>query len=579
MINMKKIVEIIKTSSFHLFILSLLVVISYANSIHNRFVSDDINGILNNRNITNLNVIFSQSTFLRYLIFYVIHLFFGLQPWAYRLVDIFFHIGTVIILYLFLRDTINKRVAFIAAALYAVHPILVESVTWISGGIYVQYSFFFLLALYLYHKSQKDQRFYIPSILAYLASTFISEKAIVFPLILIAYHLSYEKKNIKAFMKKLIPFGTLGIIWGIWYFGRLGSRIQLQQEQYYQAKTFENPLTKIITAISSYLTLIFWPDKLSLYHSEIQFSQLDLVVRTVGVIIFFSLIFIAFKKNKTLFFWLSFFVISLIPTLIPVRISWAVAERYVYLGTAAIIAGVIYCLDNYLPLKQRGKLFGLFVIVLLLLMIRTGIRNTDWRDEDALWMATAQTAPSDYKTHNNVGVVYQKRKDYKKAIESFERSIKLNPRFKDGYYNLAVTYLQMGNEVRAFPYYMKTIELDPNYWQAYNGAGAILVDYGKSKEAIEVLTKGISKNKNYAPFYHNLGKAYELKGDSKNALLNYMKAVEHDPRLWQSYTNIAAIYYTQERYDLAEKYILKALEIKPGYKPLVESLNNLRSRR
>jgi 4-amino-4-deoxy-L-arabinose transferase-like glycosyltransferase len=301
-------------------VLCLLVGITYFNSVYNTFVSDDIAGFLNNPYIGNLRVVFSQATFLHYFILYVIYKIFGLQPFAFRMSDILFHLGSTFLLYLLLKDKLKKEWAFIAAALFAVHPLLVESVTWISGGIYVQYSFFIVLGLYLYSKATKDVRYYIPSLLSFLAACFISEKAVVFPLILVVYELCFG--SLQKRFTQFLPFAAVGAVWGVWYLFKLQSRIQLQNQQYYQKGVFENPFTRAVTAISSYIQLAFWPDKLTLYHSEITYGRVEFMLRVGVVVLFLIAVVWSYRKNKSIFFWLSLFVISLLPTLLPFKIAY-----------------------------------------------------------------------------------------------------------------------------------------------------------------------------------------------------------------------------------------------------------------
>ena len=101
-------------------------------------------------------------------------------------------------------------------------------------------------------------------------------------------------------------------------------------------------------------------------------------------LVFLGAIVWSYFKNKNVFFWLVFFVITLLPTLTPFKISWIVAERYVYLGTLGIIVCVAMLFDNFLKMNENAKMVGYFALVLIVasLSVRTIIRNQDWKSED-----------------------------------------------------------------------------------------------------------------------------------------------------------------------------------------------------
>jgi hypothetical protein len=128
----------------YILILFFLVFIAYINGLNNDFVSDDFGAIVNNPyNNGFQNVMVNPMVAGRPFLLIVIHALFNFSPWAYRLLNIIFHFGTVSALFFLLTLISTPLIAFIAASLFAVHPITVESVTWISGGHYAMYSFFY----------------------------------------------------------------------------------------------------------------------------------------------------------------------------------------------------------------------------------------------------------------------------------------------------------------------------------------------------------------------------------------------------------------------------------------------------
>lgn len=552
-------------------IILFLICIAYINGLGNSFTSDDLPGILNNTQIDNLHVIFARPLIaLRPFIYYVLYEMGGKEPVLFRSLNVFFHIGICFLIYRVIRKMTDKYTALLAASLFAVHPITVESVTWISAGSYTQYAFFLMLSLWLFIKNDRNRKTYIFSVICFIIATLSSEKSLVFPLILFTLLITY--KELKKRWTELIAFFVISGLWGLYFISEVQKRIHIQQTVYYQAKGFDNPLIQIPSAISSYLELLVWPDKLSLYHSELVYSHLEFGIRAIVTALFFISIVVFYKKNKYIFFWLIFFFISLIPTLLPLRISWIVAERYVYFSLIGLVAVVSY---GFIRLKKYLNpiiFYSLIALLLASLTIRTIIRNTAWTDDESLFVATARTAPSDFKTHNNMGWVYQKRGDYPNAIKSFKKAIALNPYYVDGTNNLAMAYMLVHDYPNALFYFKKTIALNPGYAPAYASIGTILIDQKKYKEGESYLLKSLSLSPKYTVSYHNLGKLYELEGNTDKAIEMYRKALAIQPAIWQTQTNLGSLYFTLKDYKKAEEHTLKAYQLNPANLDLLLSL-------
>lgn len=310
----------------------------------------------------------------------------------------------------------------------------------------------------------------------------------------------------------------------------------------YEQTRLLNPFIQIPIAITSYLELIFWPKNLTIYHSEMTFNLVQYFIRLTFFIIFLGIIAYSYKRNRQAFFWLCFFFITLLPTLTPFGISWIVAERYVYLGSLGIfvVVALIFRRLGMIP-KLRLGINIIFFLILSLLLLRTIMRNNDWKNEDNLWIATAKTSPSSPVTHNNLGDVYSRHGDLEKAIEEFKKAIAINPRYADAYHNLATTYLSMNNLEEATENYQRAISLNQNLWQSYQNLAAI---YFKQRK-------------------------YNL---AKEILIAAMNIVSNQPNL---HANLGLVYYRLDDKEKAKKEFEEALSLDPGNKIAVEALLNL----
>jgi len=483
--------------------LIFLVFLVYANGLNGTFVSDDVNWIPRNPNIGNFSSLFQrQERPAIWFIFYFAHAIGGLNPFFYRLPNVLFHAGNTIAIFYLLSFLINKRVAVFSSLIFAVHPILVESVTWIAGGSYAAYSFFFLLSFITYLHAKKKAALYFFTILFFLISLSFSEKAVVLFLVFPLYEIAFG--SLKKMWKFILPFLAIGAVTTAVLFGKIQGKITGLKLYNYVQPGFDNPLIKIPIAITEYLRLIFWPGDLSLYRYELSFSWFEYFIRLGIFLILLLIICLSFKRKKHLFFWLSFFIITLLPTLTPLRIASTVAERYVYLGSLGIFAAIGIIIDTFSQNEKLKKsIYIIFTILILALSARTIVRNRDWLNEDNLWIASAKVSPHDPNVLNNLGDMYGRHQDYRKAAEAFSLAIKLKPGYADAYHNLANAQLDLARQEKSEAYLNEAIN-------------------------------------------------------------NYLLAIKYNPLLWQSYQSLGVIYYDLRQYDKAATFLKKVIEINPG---------------
>jgi len=513
--------------------LAILVLAVYFNSLNNDFLSDDIAGIKDNQEIDKISYFFKPPFELHFqsLTIFLIHKIFGFQPIFYRLSNIFSHLGSTWLVYLILSFFFTGFIPLMTAAIFAVHPVLVESVTWISGISYSSGAFwgFLTFLFYILFNQKKEKKFYFLSLIFFIIAFLFSEKLIILPIILLFYEFCFSqfKKN----WRHLIPFFVLSFLFALKLLVSLGERTTALETTYYQQPGMDNPLIQIPVAISSYLKLIFWPKSLTLYHSELNFTQGQYFLMVVITLAFFAFIAWSFKKNRQIFFWSSFFIITLLPFLTPLRISWVVAERYVYLGSLGIIVLIALALNKIGELMKNKKIIWIiFSLLILALATRTVVRNFDWKNQDTLWLATAKTSPSSHQNHNNLGDMYARHGDYQKAIEEFQKAIELKPDYGDAYHNLANVYHQTNQDDLALENYQKALSLNPNLWQSHQNLAAIYFSQEKFELAKEELEKAIKINPENAELHTNLGIIYLKLNDKQKAKEEFEKALQINPQ-------------------------------------------------
>lgn len=522
--------EVIKKHWPILLLLSILILLTYGNSLNNVFLSDDIAEIVQNPNIGNFSNIFTRPFgFIRLFLYWFAFHAGGLNPFVFRLINILFHTGSVFLIYILLNRLYSKRLALFVAGIFAVHPAISEAVVWISGGSYPQYSFFFLLAFVFYLLSKNSKKYYLLSIVSFLFS-FMSHPQMPLALFLIfpLYELCFG--NMRKNWLKSIPFLLLSIAYILISLSVLPERETTLQSMHYQEGGIDNILLLIPTALSSYSELIFFPKTLTLYHSELNSGLLQFAFRALLVAAFLIGTLISFKKNKSIFFWSSFFLIALAPTLTPFRLNWIVAERYLYLpilGILVILGLGFEKLTNSAKFRQAGYI--IFILIVILLSARTIVRNIDWKNEDNLWIATGKTSPSSPNTHNNLGDVYGRQGDKQAALREFQRAIELKPNYGDAYHNLANTYMELGQPDKALENYQNALKFNPNLWQSYQNIAAIYFQQKKYDQALENMQKAIQVNPGNLNLRINLGVVYLVKGQKDKAKEIFTEVLKYDP--------------------------------------------------
>jgi protein O-mannosyl-transferase len=474
--------------------LAVLVLVIYANGLSSEFVSDDIGGIVQSKIIDDLGSIFSSPMgvfkFFQPTVQFLVKAVFGMSPVAFRMINVLLHMGVVSLVFILVTILYEKRAGVLAGILVAVHPLLVESVTWISGGGYVMYSFFLLLSLFLYLLSLREKKYFYWSFMPFLLALSVSEKAVIYPVILFFLMVCFRlgKAEYKKLLILFVPAGVVGLV----FLSMLGDRLSWLRADYYHEGGFVSPWQVVLVAISSYLGLIFWPDKLTLYHSEMVFSKFQFWLMTLTLFAFLGLIIYLWIKKRKWSFWPIMFFVSLMPTMTPFGVSWLVAERYVYLGTVAILVLVALVLNKLLENKKWQGITIIFLVFAILgLVVRTVVRNGNWKNQDTLWLSAVRTSPSSHQNHNNLGDYYARQGDYEKAVEEFSMAIELKEGYADAFHNRANVYAILGRLDEALEGYQTALKYNPKLWQSEERLAAVYFEKGEWRLSEEHINKAI----------------------------------------------------------------------------------------
>lgn len=544
--------KLVQNKRLVVFVLTILTFLVYFNSLNGAFVVDDIATLTNNPLLSRPGEYLLKGGLPGFTLS-INYLIGKDNPFIYHLTNVFFHLGAVVLTYFFLLQITSRKISFLASAIFAVHPIHVEVVSWISGRPYAL-SAAFLLASFLFYilsgkktkkaskvpkhvNAEKEKRIYyfLASLICFCIAFFSNSKLIVFFPILVLYELSFSK--ITKNWKKLIPYFILTLLFLVRLFQPFQARTEAANFVYTGGFKFYNPFRQIPTALSLYMELFAWPQRLTFYHED--FSHFFWFRVGITLLLFVGLIYF-YKKQRLLFFGFSLFVLSLIPTLLPIKIAFVVAERYVYFGSVGLCLVLAWVLVKGLK-KHPQTLLIVSGLLLVLFSLRTIVRNRDWQNQKSLWLATTKVSATSSSPWNSLGDVYCREGNYQLGIRAFLRAIQLNPTYVNAYHNLGLAYLKMGDFDQAIVWFKRATAIYP-FPQSFN----------------------------------DMGVAYLQKGDFEKAEEQFRKMIELDPNNPIGYNSLGVLFFKQNKPEEARQAWQKALELNPSAKGVRENLQLLK---
>lgn len=478
------------------FILAVLCFLVYANSLNGAFVSDDIPAIVQNPQLSHPFPYLLRPPDLLNSINYLIGKY---NPFYYHLSNVILHVINTIFVFLFLNLWFRKEGALLGAALFAVHPIHTEAVSWISGGNYIITSLFVLSGYLLYFMATNREKFhigyYLVTLLAF--SYFIVNNFsfyFLFPFLLVLSDMI--SKKVKKNFKWWLPFFAIFILRLVFVRARIFGRItQIAQEATGEV-TWTNPIFNMIYSVFSHLGLLLWPGKLTLYHEPAVITLNALKCGIAALVILGCALPFIYRKAKEVFLAIMIFILFLAPSYSPVMVAWLVAERYLYFPSIGLSIFLAFLYERYVyghknEELRRNRALTLAIFIIAAYSVRTVARNEDWSRPERLWRQTVLVSYNSPRAHNNMGDVYSQEGNIDGAIAEFKKSIELKPTYADGYYNLANTYHRKGDLSEAIKFYQQAVNFNPRLFEGHYNLGIIYLNRGDIELAKTHLEKAV----------------------------------------------------------------------------------------
>jgi len=548
-----------KTDNYSRFFLPFILIITaivFANMLGNDFIDnwDDQVYVLNNEiikqlNWKNLKVIFSSFyignyhplTMLSYAIEYKL---FGLNPFPFHLTNYILHLLNVILVYLFFKRFIGKSyVAAITSLFFALHPMHVESVAWISERKDLLFTFFFLLSLNSYSKYlliEKKISYLIWSFLWFFLSLLSKPAAVCLPLVLALMDFYHHKKvSWKTFISK-IPFFALSFFFGI-------LTVFAQRKTFYDPAFFFSFFDRVFLvsySIGYYLFKVFVPFNLcALHYYPVKSGGLLPTEYYFALPVLLLLIWGVFKsgrfKHELIFGLLLYFItIALELQIIPVGQA-IVSERYSYIPYIGIffIFGQFfsYVKDNEFSFSRKIRSIVSFVLVIFIVLYSflTHERNKIWKNGEVLFTDVIEKYPEQGYGWLARGLSKSSKGDFEGAIADYTITLQLKPTYNHlkAFCNRGISFMNLNRMDESFSDFNKAIKLDPKCAETYFNRGSAYYKTGNYENAVSDFTKGLKIKLDPMAYY--------CRGFSKFSL-NDKNGACSDWLLAQQYGNLQA---------------------------------------
>ena len=593
-------------------LLVFAVVLVFYNSLQNEFVYDDHFVVVQNAKVKTIDPLdlltteywsgFKQEGLGTYyrpltiLTFALDYAIWGPNPLGFHITNLLIHTAATVLFFLFLtRLSVPRPAAFVAALLFAIHPVHTEAVANISGRSDLLLAVFALLLL-LFH-SAGGRRCVLGSACSLFLALLCKESALVLPAVLIFYDVIFlrqKSQSLTFFLKARVRF------YHLWLWASVGIYMILRTIAVgnllpVSPSPLDNPLVdasffhRLLTLpvlVLHYARLLVFPVTLSVDYS---FNQIPVVSSlwdgafALGLCVTLLLgwaIRRSWQKSPLGTFAVGLILIPLslnLNTLLPS--GTLLAERYLYLPSVGfcLMFGLAYFffLERVRKPGHLALVIGAATLLLSASGVRTFLRNQDWKTDETLFKSATIATPNSVRGHLNVAFLLRKKGDMQGALRHYHRILAIKPDYPIVNYNLAETYKGLRDQEAALFYYEQAARHKPGFVEAWTSLGKMYLDMGKELEAESAFIVALNLSPDLAFVHNQIGVIKQRKGDHTAARESYQKAIDGNYRSPGVFCNLGVAYANEGKRDEARQAYLQALSLRPDLAIAHYHLGNL----
>ncbi len=574
-------------------LLVLAVILVYQPVWHGGFIWDDDEYIIKNKLLTAPDGLWriwfsldspSQYFPLTYTVFRFEYALWGLNANGYHWVNILLHAGNALLIWWLLRRLAVPG-AWFAAAIWALHPVQVETVAWITELKNILMCFFYVLTLHAWitfagENSKRRWISYATALVLFALALSAKTTACTLPAALLLI-LWWQKRPVsRARVVQVIPFLMLGLGMGLvtmwWERFHIGTHGQ---------QFAMGPIDRVLVAsraIWFYAGKLFWPVNLTFSYPRWNINPANplaylwlLAIIGVGVAVWRARRF-AGRGAETA---IVFFVVTLSPTLgfimLYTFLYSFVADHYQYVACLGLIAlaaaGIISGLNL---LKQQpawlrpvvcGGLVGL-------LSILTWRQCGMYANIETLWRTTIARNPGSWLAHFDLAGALVEKGQLAEGITQYQETLNINPNYAPAHLGVGIALSRAGYVENSISHFQQALQINPDYEDVHINLGNALLQTGNLDGAIVQYREVAKLNPRRAEAHNNLGTALAIKGSNDEATTEFREATRLDPRNAEAWNNLGSILLNQGKADEAIVPFQSALKVRPDYP---QALNNL----
>jgi hypothetical protein len=460
---------------------------------------------------------------------------FRLNPAGYHWTNVLFHIGNTLLLFLVLNRMTGAiwRSGF-AAALFAVHPLHVESVAWIAERKDVLSTLFWMLTMYAYaiYVERPSVEKYVLAFISFSVGLMAKPMLVTLPFVLLLldyWPLKRLQSPLHLVLEK-VPFFIVTILACVATFITEQESGALSPAEIYP---LDVRMQNAIISYVAYIKKTIWPSNLAiLYPYPVTLWPIEQVVVSGLVLVIISIIVVRWIYTYPYlaigWFW---YLGTLVPVIGFVQVGIpAMADRYTYVPLVGLFITITWGFPDLMRRwKHQKTLFSVTsVFVLVALMTCSWFQVLHWKNSISLFEHELKVTEGNFIAHNNLGIALKEQGRLDEAISHFHSSIQMKPTWQ-GYVNLGLTLTLQGRDDEAISVYEMVLRKEPNNADVHYILGNALVRRGKVDEAIAHFHRALQYRPDYSNAHYNLALALKKKGMNDKAAFHFREAAHLKP--------------------------------------------------
>jgi tetratricopeptide (TPR) repeat protein len=479
---------------------------------------------------------------------------FGLNAGGHHLVNVLFHTANALLLFVFLRSTTGAHWrSAIVAALFAWHPLHVESVAWVAERKDELSTFFWLLAIMAYAKSSDKWRvasdkpavplvtrhsslFYWLALIFCALAMLSKPMAVTLPFTLLLVdvwplkriqNLEFRIQNLKHLIIEKIPFFILSF--GLCVVTFLAQR----SAGAVSPVELSSRLGNVPVAYARYLANAFWPSDLAIVYPYVYRWPLAAIAGAVLLLILISALAIRLLGQRP---WLAagwfWFLGTLVPVIGFVQVgAQSMADRYFYIPSIGLFIALVWSVTEFCAARPNGKIILSLIggSALLGCVLATTVQINYWRNSETLFLHALDVTRNNYVAANALGKVYEMNGQNVRALVLYREAVRIEPRYANGQYNLGLCLILLGLNDQAFEHLAAAAQNDPGNADAQFNLGVFFLQNKRWADAAHGFETTLRLRPEFAPAHLHLAEALAALGKFPEAAAQYREALRLQP--------------------------------------------------